>query len=83
MHTGLACPECNFDSVPCRLPHSRKWCFIGHRRFLDSKHRLRLQRIRFDGKQEKRDPPVTLSVVDILWQLEDVNVEFRKNVDLE
>lgn len=30
-HTGLACPSCNFDAEPCRLPHSRKWCFIGHR----------------------------------------------------
>ncbi|XP_070055746.1 uncharacterized protein [Nicotiana tomentosiformis] len=30
-HIGFACPSYNFDTEPCRLRHSRKWCFIGHR----------------------------------------------------
>ena len=66
VHTDLACPACNFDSDSVRLPHSRKWCFMGHRRFLDGKHKFSLQCNRFNGLQEKRGPPKTLSKTDIL-----------------
>ncbi|RDX80643.1 hypothetical protein CR513_38790, partial [Mucuna pruriens] len=29
-YTGYACPTCNFDTSPCRLRCSKKWCFMGH-----------------------------------------------------
>ena len=48
-YTGYACPTCNFDAIPLRLPHSRKWCFWGHRHFLRASHKFRLMRLRFDG----------------------------------
>ena len=81
MHTGLACAACNFDSDSVRLPHSRKWCFMGHRRFLNGTHRFRLQRNRFNGQQEKRGPPRILSGVEIIEQLVDVDFEYGKKDD--
>ncbi|XP_009776215.2 uncharacterized protein [Nicotiana sylvestris] len=77
-HTGLACPSCNFDAEPCRLCHSRKWCFIGHRRFLGRNHKFRMMRHRFDGNVEERTPPKKLSGSDILQQVKDINVIFGR-----
>ena len=82
-HTGLACPYCNFDSTPVRLPHSRKWCFMGHRRFLYVGHKFRMACNRFDGKEERRNPPPQLSGVDILRQINDIEVVFGKNVETD
>jgi len=82
-HTGLACPTCNFDSVAHRLPHSRKWSFMGHYRFLEPNHRFRFNRVHFDGNTELRDPPVALSGSEIFKQLENINVTFGKWMDVE
>ncbi|XP_052732446.1 uncharacterized protein LOC128196244 [Vigna angularis] len=82
-HTGLACPTCNFDAEPCRLPHSRKWCFMGHRRFLSRNHRFRLNRVRFDGSTEERNPPLKLSGSDIFRQVENINVTFGRGIHLD
>ncbi|XP_070008552.1 uncharacterized protein [Nicotiana sylvestris] len=70
-HTGFACPTCNFDTEPCRLRHSKKWCFMGHRRFLRRNHRFRLNRVRFNGSKEERNPPLKLSGSAILRQIEE------------
>ncbi|WVY89454.1 hypothetical protein V8G54_034968 [Vigna mungo] len=82
-HTGLACPTCNFDAEPCRLPHSRKWCFMVHRRFLSRNHRFRLNRVRFDGSTEERNPPLKLSGSDIFRQVENINVTFGRGIHLD
>jgi hypothetical protein len=75
-HTGFACPTCNFDTEPCRLERSKKWCFMGHRRFLSRNHRFRLNRVRFDGNTEERNSPLKKSGSDILKQLEDAGATF-------
>ncbi|XP_020977301.1 uncharacterized protein LOC107639764 [Arachis ipaensis] len=77
-YTGLACLSCNFDSVPFQLPHSRKSCFIGHRHFLNQRHQFRLNRVRFNGEQEFRNPPKRLSGLDILEHVKDINVTFGR-----
>ncbi|XP_061374183.1 uncharacterized protein LOC133316451 [Gastrolobium bilobum] len=77
-YTGKACPSCNLDSEPCRLYHSKKWCFMGHRRFLDQKHRFRLNKVRFNGKQDVRNPPRLLSGCEILEQVANINVTFGR-----
>jgi hypothetical protein len=71
-YTGLACPSCNIDFTPFRLNKSKKWCFMGHRRFLDRGHKFRLNKVRFDGQQDMRSPPKTLSGVEILEQIEEM-----------
>ncbi|XP_070019526.1 uncharacterized protein [Nicotiana sylvestris] len=70
-HTDFSCPTCNFDSEPCRLRHSKKWCFMGHRHFLRRNHRFRLNRVRFNGSTEERNPPLKLSGSAILRQIEE------------
>ncbi|WVZ02274.1 hypothetical protein V8G54_023080 [Vigna mungo] len=82
-HIGLACPTCNFDAEPCRLPHSRKWCFMGHRCFLSRNHRFRLNRVRFDGSTEEWNPPLKLSGSDIFRQVENINVTFGRGIHLD
>nr|XP_025662175.1 uncharacterized protein LOC112757838 [Arachis hypogaea] len=81
-YTGLACPTCNFDAKPCYLNHSKKWCYIGHRRFLGRQHRFRLSRVRFDGHTEERDLPAKLSGSEILAQVENLDVTFGKKEKL-
>ena len=78
-YTAMACPFCNLDQVPRRLPHSRKSCFIGHRRFLPPDHQFRRQRKKFDGTQERRDPPLQMSGFEIFEQICDVQCEFGKD----
>ncbi|CAI8589347.1 unnamed protein product [Vicia faba] len=75
---GLACPLCNFQTTPLHLKASRKWCFMGHRRFLDRRHRFRLNKIRFNGEQEMRSPPRTLSGHEVFEKVKDVEVIFGK-----
>ncbi|XP_050876050.1 uncharacterized protein LOC127079715 [Lathyrus oleraceus] len=77
-HTKLACPSCNNDTDSFRLKNGGKWCFMGHLRFLQKGHKLRLSRSRFNGKVEQRDAPATLLGQDILNQLKGANVTFGK-----
>ncbi|XP_028186392.1 uncharacterized protein LOC114373037 [Glycine soja] len=76
IHTGLACPTCNLDAEPCRLRNCNKWCFMGHHRFLSRNHKFRLNRVRFDGSIEERNPPLKLSGSDIFRQVEHINTTF-------
>src|ERR1044072_4298553 len=77
-YTGLACPTCNFDASPLRLPFSLKSCFIDHRRLLCKEHKFRTNRARFNGKTETRDPPRELSGAEILKQAENIKVTCGK-----
>ncbi|XP_016204229.1 uncharacterized protein LOC107644813 [Arachis ipaensis] len=78
-HSGLACPTCNLDAKPHRLKDSQKWCFMGHQCFLNQGHKYRLDRNRFDGQVEGRDPPKKLSGTDVLRQQSNVHVSFGKS----
>ncbi|XP_057739499.1 uncharacterized protein LOC130956470 [Arachis stenosperma] len=81
-YTGLACPTCNFDAKTCYLNHSKRWCYIGHRRFLGRQHRFRLSRVHFDGHSEDCDPPTKLSGSKILAQVENIDATFGKKEKL-
>ncbi|XP_020987664.1 uncharacterized protein LOC110275761 [Arachis duranensis] len=75
---GRACPTCNLDAETRRLTFSQKWCFMGHRRFLNHDHRYRQDWSRFDGKVEDRSLPFKMTGRDILRQLEGVLVSHGK-----
>ncbi|XP_025675671.1 uncharacterized protein [Arachis hypogaea] len=77
-HSGLACPTCNLDARAQRLTFSQKWCFMGHRRFLNQAHKFRQDQVRFDGQVENRDPPKMLSGTDILMQQSYIHVSYGK-----
>ncbi|KAG7542393.1 Transposase-associated domain [Arabidopsis thaliana x Arabidopsis arenosa] len=59
IYTGLACPSCNYDAIECRLRHGKKYCYMGHRRFLPQNHNFRGDKQHFDGCIETRDAPIT------------------------
>ncbi|XP_068486822.1 uncharacterized protein [Phaseolus vulgaris] len=80
-HTGLACPRCNFDTTPKKI--LGKFCFMNHRRWLNARHKFRLARIHFDGSVENRNPPLTISGTDVLRQVENVNIIFGKEPEVE
>jgi len=79
-HTGLACPTCNFDTDSCWL-YKGKYSFMGHRRFLPKEHRFRLSRYFFNGRNELRDEPTSLSGSDIFKQVEGISVTFGKPIE--
>ncbi|XP_004515196.1 uncharacterized protein [Cicer arietinum] len=82
-YTGLACPMCNIESTPRVLPHSRKWCFMSHRCFLDQRHRFRLNNVRFDGQQDMCGPPKMLHGLQILEQVQNIGVIFGRKPNKE
>ncbi|KAL6313164.1 hypothetical protein AAG906_016741 [Vitis piasezkii] len=57
----FACPICNKDCSSYRLQNGRKWCYMGHRRFLPIDHRFRRDKKSFDGNEEHRAAPKHLS----------------------
>ncbi|KAM0066463.1 putative Transposase-associated domain-containing protein [Helianthus debilis subsp. tardiflorus] len=65
-----ACPTCNIDTPSCRV--IGKTAYVGHRRFLPNKHKLR-ENLLFDGKKETRGHPRRLSNKKILEQLKSVS----------
>ncbi|XP_025647606.1 uncharacterized protein [Arachis hypogaea] len=75
----LACPVCNYEKCSRFLKHSKKTCYMGHRRFLASKHRL-LKDKSFDGMKELRTAPGTLSGPDILEKLGNMEIPFGKTI---
>ncbi|XP_071909641.1 uncharacterized protein [Coffea arabica] len=74
-----ACPCCNKDVRSQWLMHSKKHCYLGHRRFLAIDHPYRLNRAQFDGTIEKHSRPVRLYGFEILEQLRDFRNEFGKD----
>ncbi|XP_038679433.1 uncharacterized protein LOC119980710 [Tripterygium wilfordii] len=70
----FACPTCNYETSSKWLNHSQKWCYLGHRRWLDNSHKFRYDTTTFDGNCEFRSSSPLLSGNDIINQIGDVNV---------
>ena len=65
----LVCLMCNYDTWSKYLPKSKKMCYMGHRRFLDSNHKWRKNKKCFDGYEEFRVAPVPLLGSTILEKI--------------
>nr|GFA61609.1 basic helix-loop-helix leucine zipper transcription factor [Tanacetum cinerariifolium] len=75
----VACPVCA-DSTHSRwLKHGKKFCYIGHRRWLEPNHSCRFQKERFDGTIENRGPPTPLTGSDVLKQLSSIRFKYGKS----
>ena len=61
----LACPVCHYETCSQYLKHSRKMCYMHHRRFLDPSHKWRMDKQWFNGKIETRQGPVPLTGRDV------------------
>ena len=66
----FVCPICNKDYLSYRLQNERKWCYMGHRRFLPTDHKFRRDKRSFDGNNEHRVAPKQLSAEEVLHQLD-------------
>ncbi|XP_052117337.1 uncharacterized protein LOC107489344 isoform X2 [Arachis duranensis] len=66
---ALRCPTCNVETQSKFLTNGKKFCFLGHRRFLPIRHRWRREKELFDGTKELRRLPKQLSGDDILQQV--------------
>ena len=61
----LACPMCHYETSSNYLKHSKKMCYMHHRKFLDPTHKWRLDKRRFNGETEIGSIPEILSGTDI------------------
>ncbi|XP_019229639.1 PREDICTED: uncharacterized protein LOC109210641 [Nicotiana attenuata] len=68
----FACPSCNINTQSRRLKHGRKFCYMGHRRFLKSGHKYRNDAKSFDGTKETRPAPCPVSGSVVLNQVKDI-----------
>ncbi|XP_058192172.1 uncharacterized protein LOC131309573 [Rhododendron vialii] len=75
---ALACPSCNVETQSLWLKNFRKYCYMGHRRFLDQGHNFRKDAISFDGTIETRTRPLHLSGADIFKQVQFIQNNFGK-----
>ena len=66
----FVCPICNKNCSSFWLQNGRKWCYMGHRRFLPIDHRFRRDKKFFDENEEHRAAPKQLSREDVLHQLD-------------
>ena len=71
----LGCPECHYETSSTYLKHSRKVCYMSHRKFLPPDHKFRFDTKRFNGEIETNLCPEPLSGNFIVRLL----VKFRNN----
>jgi len=76
----LACPNCHKDTCSERLCHEKKWCYMGHRRFLETDHKWRTNRTSFNKRPERRPPPISLSGHDVCEEFSNCENDFGKDV---
>ena len=76
----FACPCCNKHTRSRWLSHGRKFCYMGHRRFLPIGHKFRKDRVSFGGKWEWGSKPPQLSGVDILRQMSGVLTDYKDDL---
>ncbi|KAB2603372.1 hypothetical protein D8674_004377 [Pyrus ussuriensis x Pyrus communis] len=60
-HGKLACPHCNYKTESTYLKKGRKYCYIGHRRFLPMSHVFHRQRKTFSLSDEREQAPSPLT----------------------
>ncbi|OMO68751.1 Transposon, En/Spm-like protein [Corchorus capsularis] len=73
-----ACPCCAAETCSKWLSNGKKFCYMGHRWWLDADHHFRFQNHLFDNTIETREPPSITYGSDILSMLMDVNFTYGK-----
>ncbi|XP_042459548.1 uncharacterized protein LOC122043134 [Zingiber officinale] len=77
----LACPVCHQFTHSQWLKHGGKYCYMGHRRFLNSDHVFRKNAQFFDGTEEHGRPPPILSGDMVINELKILKFTFGKTVN--
>ncbi|PKA45796.1 hypothetical protein AXF42_Ash018347 [Apostasia shenzhenica] len=74
----LACPCCGKSTNSRWLKNGGKFCYMGHRRWLDPNHSYRFQKYQFDGMNELDISPISPSGSDVLAQTEHIVCHYGK-----
>jgi hypothetical protein len=69
-HGRKACPCCRHSTKSTWLTYGKKWCFMGHRRWLPPEHQWRKNKRPFDGTQEMESAPEAPDGDEIMRQLD-------------
>nr|XP_043612588.1 uncharacterized protein LOC122584570 [Erigeron canadensis] len=76
----LSCPSCHRHTKAQRLTHRKKYCFMGHRRYLSCDHYFRKDKKSFDGTEEQERQPRGLTGSEVLDELHGFEIKFGKLV---
>lgn len=74
----VACPICGEDVCSMWLKYSRKFAYLGHRRFLPPNHPFRHKKKWFNGKIESKGKPRPLNGLEILNAVKDIENDWGK-----
>ncbi|XP_068329751.1 uncharacterized protein [Pyrus communis] len=77
-HGKLACPCCNYKTESTYLKKGRKYCYMGHRRFLPMSHVFRRQRKAFNLSDEREQAPYPLTGCECRRQLSILRFKYGK-----
>ncbi|XP_068338900.1 uncharacterized protein [Pyrus communis] len=77
-HGKLACPCCNYKTESTYLKKGRKYCYMGHRRFLPMSHVFRRQRKAFNLSDEREQAPSPLTGCECRRQLSILRFKYGK-----
>nr|GEW11580.1 hypothetical protein CTI12_AA180240 [Tanacetum cinerariifolium] len=69
-----ACPVCAYDKTSKWLDHGRKWCYMGHQRWLEHDHCWRKDIRSFDGNKDLRHAPIPHAGDDVLNEIENIDL---------
>ncbi|KAG8363709.1 hypothetical protein BUALT_Bualt19G0050600 [Buddleja alternifolia] len=75
---AYACPNCGKDTQSKWLDNGHKYCYTCHLRFLPRGHKLRRDKISFDGTIEMEIKKVSMQNVGMLEELDRVATEYKK-----
>ena len=78
VHGQCACPICVKSTDQYRLPHSQKYAFQGHRRWLNREHRYRRWKKAFNGSIEECRAPKCLTGEEVFENVKDLDIKFGK-----
>ncbi|XP_039117808.1 uncharacterized protein LOC120253541 [Dioscorea cayenensis subsp. rotundata] len=76
----FACPCCAAQTSSRWLSNGQKFCYMGHRRWLDHEHPYRFQKHLFDGTVELRGAPSSTTGSEILSMLNDAHYTYGKRM---
>ncbi|XP_057539537.1 uncharacterized protein LOC130817703 [Amaranthus tricolor] len=74
----FACPCCHYEIDSMYLKYSHKYCYMCHRKWLDSDHPWRYNKRNFNGHIETRNEPVRLTGSKVEELTRDFPNEFEK-----
>ncbi|GJS73634.1 transposon, En/Spm-like protein [Tanacetum coccineum] len=77
----VACLICVNSTRSSWLKYGRKFCYMGHRRWLEKNHKYQFQNDQFDGTCKEEGPPTPLTRSDILEQLSGASFIYGKSDD--